>query len=137
MQTYVVKLLPGHCAEPDQIAKVTGQILPAGEYIGYNNEPILYDRGWAKKKAGVFGGKSIKYGKNYTIDIKETIVFRIQDLLGETTKSLLLLPNTGKLVESFQDQIDEVLKTSHHELLTIELKALNYMITHYDYVKFI
>jgi len=61
MQLYRVKLNEGHTARPDQIA---------GDYLGgYETiDPMLYTRREATKKAKMFGGSIVPFGRDYHLN---------------------------------------------------------------------
>jgi len=61
MQLYRVRLNEGHTARPDQIA---------GDYLGgYETiDPMLYTRREATKKAKMFGGSIVPFGRDYAVD---------------------------------------------------------------------
>jgi hypothetical protein len=61
MQLYRVRLNEGHTARPDQIA---------GDYLGgYETiDPMLYTRREATKKAKMFGGSIVPFGRDYHLN---------------------------------------------------------------------
>jgi len=101
MQLYRVRLNEGHTARPDQIS---------GEYLGgyANIDPMLYTRREATKKARMFGGSIVPFGRDYHLN--ELKVIQIPN---EQLSERLLNELKGR--ESFKDiddMLDEVMYSS-------------------------
>ena len=97
MQLYRVRLNEGHTARPDQIA---------GDYLGgYETiDPMLYTRREATKKAKMFGGSIVPFGRDYHLNELKIIQIPNHQLSDK-------LLNELKGRESFTD-VDDMLEES-------------------------
>ncbi len=132
MSLYAVKLLPGHEADTSQM--VDG-------YIGYANlkQVICYTRGQAIKKARLFGGKIEKYGKEYAMDERAMAFFKLSQFLPDTVQLLGIKKHKPIDTTDLRENINLIFKSPVHitnEIRT-ELTVLEYLVLHYDTVKFI
>lgn len=138
MQFYAVKLKdPSSLREADVL---DGCI--AHDFYGFKQK-FVYDLGGARQKVRRFGGKSEKLGKDYTVDIKKTIVILGKELEAQNVYYLHL--NEEKIVDAefMGTQMLNLLKckTLKTNPLTeesrVELMCLIELIMPYDNVKIV
>ena len=142
MQTYRVKLLEGHSANPNNIS---------GGYLSLNprTKPALYTRGQALKKANRFGGKIEKFGKNITTnplkmlqlaesEIHPTIVSLMKEkMVYEHYVSLVCFITYGNVfAEILEDQAKGVVSALEQEILD-ELEVLDCLSMYHEYIQVI
>jgi hypothetical protein len=113
----------------------------AHEFYGFKQK-FPYDLGGARQKARVFGGKIEKFGKEYTLDIKKTIVILGKELEPQVVTMLMLQDEKILDAEGLGESIQRLFKCKTlKEPLTEESKTelicLIELIMMYDNVKIV
>ena len=137
MQMYSVKLNKEHHATAQQnVSGYLGDIRSGKLYI--------YTKAEAYKKARMFGGKAMPYGKKYeaTDDVRVLILRRdeIHPSIVKEMRDREVLTDIGRLKECglvlFEREVfrDILLAHGHEKQVYIELDALNEMTQDYSYI---
>lgn len=137
MQMYVVKLNKGHKATDQQ---------NVGGYLGYGETGKLYvyTKSEAYKKARIFGGKAMPYGKNYeATDEAKVLILRRDEIHPTIVKAMRgreMLTDVGTSNEHgvvlFEREIfyNILIAYVYEKQVQIELEALGHMTQDYSYI---
>lgn len=134
MQLYCVKLKPNH--------SVVSQCVSDSGYLVHYDPPFevcCYERGEALKKAKVFGGKIEKFGKDYKIEERKTIILNRMEFSHEVIVRLMIGTNHRMGVVPLATDIHSVLSKPMglSKEAVIDLSAMKAMIMSYDSVMFV
>lgn len=136
MKRFIVKLLEGHSAKPEQI--VDG-------CLGENGLVYTYLKGEASKKARMFGGKIEPYTGAYQIE--DEVKFAqipydglpqiVKDAFDKTDPAYIDADKSiGEKIYYVANIADEMIDEAESENLKLELLALYQMVYDYSYVVF-